>query len=335
MEVRFDRPKKLIVTKVGSKMRYVNCNLCGSEKYVLIDSHRNDTYCKPEIEVRTVICKNCALVYMNPQLDESELHNLYSTTYASTRSDLPSERKLLSKERLGDLDSPRTVLDIGCGAGSLLNAFSKRGWNTCGIEPTPHWAKFVRQRYGLKVTAGFLETANLPDCYFDLVTLNHTLEHLANPTQALLTIRNSLKDEGMIYIDVPNVFKPIGPKFFEAPHLYYFSLNTLSLLLEKTGFELRAWASEHRKLRRLDIWVLAKKVDMRWGSSRSRHLLHPIIRVTDDYRIVIMRMRAEHIRSSTPVWVRSRIGSTIRHIFGESTGRKILGLIKGWLHLEG
>ena len=31
-------------------MRYVDCNLCGSDNYMLIDSHRKDRYSKPEKE---------------------------------------------------------------------------------------------------------------------------------------------------------------------------------------------------------------------------------------------------------------------------------------------
>jgi uncharacterized Zn finger protein len=47
-------------------MEYVSCNLCNSDDYIIINSHYNDRFCNPEIEVRTVICKNCGLVFFKP-----------------------------------------------------------------------------------------------------------------------------------------------------------------------------------------------------------------------------------------------------------------------------
>lgn len=314
-------------------MRYIICNLCNSNEYVLIDCHRKDKYCKPEIEIRTVICKICGLVYVNPQPEDAELHNLYSATYAGVRSDLPTEKRLLQQEREaeGGLrwidkrvsigDRTGKVLDIGCGVGSLLNAFSKRGWDAYGIEPTPHYAELARERYGLKVITGFLEDANLPCCYFDMVTLTQTLEHLTDPTQALMSLRNLLKEEGVIYIDVPNILKPKHFRFFEAPHLYTFSPNTLSLLLRKTGFEPidieNGW----------DVRALAKK------SSVASNIDFSITK-GDDYNEIISNLKWRHIRLVLHL-AKGRltigISFAIRHIFGESAGRKILELIKGLL----
>lgn len=54
-------------------MNYVKCNLCGADDYVILNSHYNDKYCKPGVEVRNVICKRCGLVYINPQADRDEV----------------------------------------------------------------------------------------------------------------------------------------------------------------------------------------------------------------------------------------------------------------------
>ena len=78
----------------------MKCNLCGSDDYALIDSHRNDRVCKPEVEVRAVICKTCGLVYLNPQLDDVERHNIYLTNYDGN-SPCASDENLVRKKEAG------------------------------------------------------------------------------------------------------------------------------------------------------------------------------------------------------------------------------------------
>ena len=309
-------------------MRHIQCNLCGSDKYAVINSHRKDRYCRPEVEVRTVICKTCGLVYVNPQLDDSELHSLYSTTYGDAPAELTNRKKLERKEiaaewsvrwiykRAGISDKLGKVLDIGCGMGALPHAFQKRGWDAYGVEPTPHGAQFAKERFGVKIMSGFLEDTHLPSSYFDLVTLVQTFEHLADPSQALIIIRNCLKDEGLIYINSPNILKPKHFQPFEAPHLYTYSPNTLRLLLKKAGFEPIVIEGGRNAL------ALARK-------GRSSRI--DFSSEGDDYRKIMGSLKWRYPRLTLQfVWERLdiAIGFLIRHIFGQERGRKIIKSIK-------
>jgi len=97
---------------------------------MLIESHRKGRYGKPGAEVRAVICKTCGLVYLNPQLDDVELNDLYSTNYAGTSLEAPDEKLVQMKEtgverilewlekRVNLADKAGKVLDVGCGMGS-------------------------------------------------------------------------------------------------------------------------------------------------------------------------------------------------------------------------
>lgn len=309
-------------------MRYVKCNLCGSDEHVVIDSHRKGKYAKPEAEVRAVICKTCGLVYLNPQLDDVELHDLYSTNYAGTKPDAPNEKLVRMKEtgvemilrwldgRVNLYDKPGKVLDIGCGMGSLLGGFQKRGWEAYGIEPTPYYAEFARKKYRVKVITGFLENASLPCSDFDMVALSHVLEHFPDPTQTLTKIRSLLKNEGQIYIGVPNILKPGRFRYFEAPHLYYYSANTLSLILRKTGFEpIEIDGSGN-------VQALAKKGTMSTIDFNTEG---------DDYRKIISSLRWSYVRIITVIirrWLINTVSLSTRRIFGENRGQKFLELIK-------
>lgn len=308
-------------------MRYVKCNLCGSDEHVVIDSHRKGKYGKPEAEVRAVICKTCGLVYLNPQLDDVERCDIYSAG-ASNIPHEADEKYLQMKETGAELilkwlnervnlhDKPGRVLDVGCGFGSLLHAFQKYGWDAYGIEPATNYAEFARENYGAKVTVGFLENSNLPSSYFDVVTLAHSLEHFSDPTKTLTRIRSLIKDEGQIFIEVPNILKPISFRCFHALHLYYYSANTLGLLLRKTGFELIEIDG------RGDIWALARKATA--GTI-------DFLTEGDNCREIISGLRWRSIRIIPALvrrWLIRSVSLSTRRIFGENRGQKILELIK-------
>lgn len=85
---------------------------------------------------------------------------------------------------------------------------------------------------------------------FDLIIMNHVLEHVTNPIKFLKNIKLKLSDNGVIYIAVQNMFKSFGnlrKYWFRLPHIFYFSSNTLISILSsvklkplniKSGFEL-------------------------------------------------------------------------------------------------
>jgi SAM-dependent methyltransferase len=132
--------------------------------------------------------------FLNPQIDQEELIQLYSGIYAGVRDGPPDKEYLLKKDRnaeyklrwiekgLGE-GSVGRVLDIGCAAGNMLNAFKKRGWEVYGIEPTKHYAEFARKNYKLKVFTGFLEDIEFPKSYFDLITLGEVFRTPSRPNK--------------------------------------------------------------------------------------------------------------------------------------------------------
>lgn len=309
-------------------MRYVKCNLCGSDEHALIESHRKGKYGKPGAEVRAVICQTCGLVFLNPQLDDIELSDLYSTSYAGGSPGAPDENLVRRKEagaewilgwleqRVNLSDKAGKVLDIGCGMGSLLGGLQERGWDIYGVEPAPGYAEFARNRYGAEVITGFLEEVNLAGSYFDLVTLSHSIEHFSDPAQALTRIRSLLKDGRLIYIGTPNITKPARFRAFEAPHLYSFSPNTISLLLRKTGFEVIEIDGTG------NIQALAKKDGISTIDFSTEG---------DDYKKIISHLRWRYVYLIPTIvkrWLIKVVSPSIRRIFGEQRGRKILELIK-------
>lgn len=73
------------------------------------------------------------------------------------------------------------LLDVGCGSGEFLAQMRELGWDVFGVEPDPQAARVAREQFGLTVWPGALAEASFPDGFFDAVTLNHVIEHVADP----------------------------------------------------------------------------------------------------------------------------------------------------------
>jgi 2-polyprenyl-3-methyl-5-hydroxy-6-metoxy-1,4-benzoquinol methylase len=140
------------------------------------------------------------------------------------------------------------LLEIGSATGVMLKLFAKRGWDALGIEPSG--SSQEAKKKGLKVLNVKFEEAKLPKDYFNLIILNHTLEHMDNPKLILKKINTLLKDRGIVFIDVPNFgslsSKLLGKKWpylLPLEHKSQFTKESLTKLLKDNGFKVLYWES--------------------------------------------------------------------------------------------
>ncbi len=134
------------------------------------------------------------------------------------------------------------LVDIGCGNGNIIHTAKELGWETWRIDPDPK-AVEVAKSTGAKVFQSNLPDTGLPSDYFDVVTLNHVIEHLHDPTASLKEIYRILKPGGMIWVATPNL-KSEGLRRFhsnwlhlDSPrHLVLFTPESLKLSCIKAGF---------------------------------------------------------------------------------------------------
>lgn len=137
---------------------------------------------------------------------------------------------------------PGKVLEIGCSVGILLSILKEKRWEVWGVEPSK--SANVARKKGIKVVNKVFEKANLPRGYFDLIILNHTLEHLENPLDIFKKARTLLKKGGKIFVDVPNfgslsssILGRRWPYLAPSEHLYHFEPRTLKKVITKAGFK--------------------------------------------------------------------------------------------------
>lgn len=96
------------------------------------------------------------------------------------------------------------ALEIGCGAGQLMVKLQCAGWEVEGVEPDPVAADVARKRSGRPVREGSFVEIELPTSHYHLIVLSHVFEHLEDPIQALVRIKELLAPGGRAVLFYPN-----------------------------------------------------------------------------------------------------------------------------------
>lgn len=110
--------------------------------------------------------------------------------------------RMLAREHSGRSSRP-SVLDIGCGPGTGLQAFQDCGFEATGVDEDNTRASHGRS-LGLNLWVGPWEDYRPPE-QFDLITCLHSIEHFHDPRTLLERMRAWLKPQGQIVIEVPNL----------------------------------------------------------------------------------------------------------------------------------
>lgn len=130
------------------------------------------------------------------------------------------------------------VLEIGSSTGELLSILKDKGWEVLGIELSAKAAKIAQ---GRKIPTQVLPFEQFKNSgKFDVVIINHTLEHLKNPKQIIQKISELLLSGGLVLISVPNfgslsakLQRQYWPLLLPDEHLWHFTAHSLGLLLSQ------------------------------------------------------------------------------------------------------
>ncbi len=223
-------PHLVIVAQKSRRSRI--CIACGNK------SHKNLFEVKGREFSR---CTRCGLVKTDG-LILSEYEN-YHRDQDYLQSEFLFRNFFLKRVKIIQkfVNRPGKVLEVGSSIGTFLSLFKDRGWEVWGVEPSGS-ANIARKR-GLKILNQTIEESRLPKKYFDLIVLNHTLEHFENPIFILRKVKSLLKPKGKIFVDVPNfgglsasVCRSMWPYLMPEEHYYQFTTDTLKMVFEKSGF---------------------------------------------------------------------------------------------------
>lgn len=143
---------------------------------------------------------------------------------------------------LGDAirySQPGPMVDLGAGAGFLVEAAQRWGLECEGLEGSTDAIEAARARYGeIRLRHGLLgDPLPWPDASVATVFLNQVIEHLA-PEVGERVLREAgrvLRPGGMAYITSPSRFDRHALAS-DSTHIYLYSPSELRALLLQCGF---------------------------------------------------------------------------------------------------
>ena len=124
-----------------------------------------------------------------------------------SRPDPGAADRITKSLRLLARTEPTTVLDVGCGDGSIAATISERtGARVLGVDVSAHSVAAARAR-GLEAVVCQVGVDPLPiaDGSIDLVYMGEVIEHLLDPDAALDEIRRVLAAQGYLLMSTPNL----------------------------------------------------------------------------------------------------------------------------------
>lgn len=185
---------------------------------------------------------------------------------APMRGSLASDRFNTLLEFLGEANlAGRDTLEIGCADGRVMLTLHEalNLGNVDGLDPSPLIEQPVFP-FRNKVRGTLSDIARLGGAKYGLVILIHVLEHIENPFSALVNIRESLQEDGLIFIEVPH--RSGHPRFLleENPsHEHFFSIESFSRMLAEADLELVSF--------RTGGWLSRRFADTIYGLARRKN----------------------------------------------------------------
>ncbi|QWR77907.1 class I SAM-dependent methyltransferase [Candidatus Magnetomonas plexicatena] len=199
-------------------------------------------------------CDKCEIGMTVPEPDNAQMSKLYEVgkyREKKGRRFVPFVEYLIltfrhsRRRRIERFRKNGRILDIGCGRGLFLHIMRQCGWDVSAVEFDEITASNISETFGIHCISGHPELWSFSESSFDVITLNHVLEHVPWPLEMLNKCTALLKPDGLIVIAVPN-FSSIQATYgkdnwfhLDIPyHLSHFTEDGLIRIIEQRGFEI-------------------------------------------------------------------------------------------------
>lgn len=145
-----------------------------------------------------------------------------------------------------------TLLDLGAAGGELGSSIREHFDRTIGFEYNVDCVGDLLGRFDAVAIADLERVKELPRGV-DVIVLADVLEHLRSPARALGLVRAALRDDGHVFISVPNIanitvrlgllfgiFEYRDRGILDHTHLRFYTVRTIRREVENAGFRILA-----------------------------------------------------------------------------------------------
>jgi len=228
-----------------------NCEVCESKNFkkvlnlglhplcddlIKVGSKQNSKLYKIEI----LFCKKCFTAHQKYQVNKKILFNKNYHYRARFTNDVLNGMKDLVEESTKFFRNLRgkTVLDIGCNDGSLLNFFRKKGFKTIGVEPTNAFKdanknhKIYNNYFDRNFVIEFKKKINK----IDLICFTNVFAHIENLNELLKNLKALIDKDTVLIIEnhyLGSVLKKNQFDTFYHEHPRTYSLKSFDFIAKK------------------------------------------------------------------------------------------------------
>jgi SAM-dependent methyltransferase len=244
------------------------CPICDGTRFQPLA--RNDRY---GMGVQTAGCLRCGLLQTWPRPTPAAMAEFYRDHYREYYQGTPApdagytmryskdERLVYTARLIMDnvgLDLGMRVLDIGCAEGTLFSKLDQRcaGLRFFGVEPSESFAAYARRETSCTTYPHLDDLFATGEADFDLVVLNHVLEHMDNPVELLRRLSGLLSPGGKLYVDVPDADRYEMPESLHIAHLFHFSERTLVAAMGRAGLRIVATTRHEPPHHPSSVWCV-------------------------------------------------------------------------------
>lgn len=225
------------------------CIVCAGETFRTLYPVRDANQGVPG-QWTIVQCGSCSLGVLSPFPEQSEIASFYQDQFYTAEG--KRFRPWVERIRLyvaglrggilnGLMPGRGRLLDFGSGSGHFAAAQRAAGWEVWAIDP---YSEAAEHRERVKIQGDEIRL-DVPDGFFDAVTLWYVIEHLRNPVAAIKEFHRVLRPGGILVLSQQDFSslqaRVFGPRwlYLDPPrHLWQFNSANLSRLADTLGFGL-------------------------------------------------------------------------------------------------
>ena len=227
-----------------------NCRVCNSidiEEVLDLGNqppanslHKDNSDKPPLVPLRLLFCKDCCAVQLGETVDPEYLFNEYVwVTGTSSTAELYSRDFTKNALEVSGLKEP-SVIEIASNDGTFLKCFQESGCEVLGIDPAKNIAEEASNR-GIPTLSEFFSSELASDLVknkgkADIVFARNVIPHVKAIHSIIEGINILMDDESTGIIEFHEaglILKELHYDSIYHEHLFYFSLKTISFLLEK------------------------------------------------------------------------------------------------------
>ena len=150
--------------------------------------------------------------------------------------------------------SGKVLFEVGYGEGFVLDAAKQAGMDIAGVDFTDagliRMNKHLAPHVAVENAYTHLDSLIEQNQKFDFCVIQNVLEHVIDPQKMLSSLKQILKPDGILLINVPNDYSRlqkmaidkgfIDREFWFGPveHLHYFNTENLPPYVESLGFDI-------------------------------------------------------------------------------------------------